>query len=83
MKRLLESMRLTSPAWAALLCLAINPAAHAKLPSAEKKLVGTVRVPYADLDLTRQADVQLLLGRIENAAYRACGGDPRQHPTMT
>jgi UrcA family protein len=81
MKRLLESIRLTSPAWAALLCLAITPAAQAKLPSAEKKLVGTVRVSYADLDLTQQADVQLLLGRIEKAAYRACGGDPWRHPT--
>jgi UrcA family protein len=81
MKRVLESIRLTSPAWAALLCLAINPAAQAKLPSAEKKLVGTVRVAYADLDLTQETDVQLLLGRIENAAYRACGGDPRRHPS--
>jgi len=81
MKRFLESIRLTSPAWAALLCLAINPAAQARLPSAEKELVGRVRVAYADLDLTRQADVQILLGRIEKAAYRACGGDPRRHPS--
>ena len=79
MKRFLESMRLTSPAWAALLCLAVNAAAQAKLPSEEKKLVGTVPVAYADLDLTRQADVQILLGRIEKAAYRACGGNPRRH----
>ena len=81
MKRFLESIRLTSPAWAALLCLAINSAAQARLPSAEKELVGRVRVAYADLDLTRQADVQILLGRIEKAAYRACGGDPRRHPS--
>jgi len=79
-KCLLESIRLTSPAWATVLCFAINPAAQAT-PSAEKKLVRTVRVAYADLDLTRQSDVQLLLGRIENAAYRACGGDPRRHPS--
>jgi UrcA family protein len=63
-----------------LLCFAINPAAQATA-SAEKKLVRAVHVAYADLDLTREADVQLLLGRIENAAYRACGGDPRQHPS--
>jgi UrcA family protein len=79
MKRFLESIRLTSPAWVALLCLAINPAAQAKLPSAEKQLVGRVRVAYADLDLKRQADVQILLSRIEKAAYRACGGNPRRH----
>lgn len=78
MMRFLESIRLTSPAWATLLCFAINPAAQATAP-AEKKLVRIVRVAYADLDLTRQADVELLLGRIENAAYRACGGDPRRH----
>lgn len=80
MKRFLESIRLTSPAWAALFFLAINPAAQAEVPSAEKKKVRSVRVAYADLDLTRQADVEILLGRIEKAAYRACGGDPRWHP---
>jgi UrcA family protein len=82
MKRFFESIRLTSPAWATLLCFAINPAAQATA-SAERELVRAVRVSYADLDLTRQADVQLLLGRIENAAYRACGGDPRQHPSYS
>jgi UrcA family protein len=79
MKPFPESIRLMSPAWAALLCLAIIPAAHATLPSAEKERVASVRVAYADLDLTRQADVQILLGRIEKAAYRACGGNPRRH----
>ena len=79
MKHFPASIRLTSPVWAALLCLAIVPAAQATLPSAEKELVGTVRVTYADLDLTRRADVEILLGRIENAAYRACGGNPRRH----
>ena len=65
MKHFPESIRLASPVWAALLCLAIIPAAHATLPSAkkEKELVGSVRVAYADLDLTRRADVQTLLGR--------------------
>jgi UrcA family protein len=81
MKHFLESIRLTSPAWAALLCLAISPAAQARLPSAEKELVGRVRVTYADLDLTQQPDVRILLGRIEKAAYRACGGNPRRHPS--
>jgi len=81
MKRFLESIRLTGPAWAALLCFAIHPAAEARLPSAEKSLVGKARVTYSDLDLTRHADVQILLGRLQKAAYRACGGDPRRHPS--
>jgi UrcA family protein len=79
MKHVPESIRLTSLAWAALSSLAIIPAAQATLPSAEKELVGSVRIAYADLDLTRRADVQALLGRIEKAAYRACGGNPRRH----
>jgi UrcA family protein len=81
MKRFLESIRLTSLACAALSCLAIQPAAQATLASGEKKLVGTVRVAYADLDLTREADIQILLGRIKKAAFRACGGNPRLHPS--
>lgn len=80
MKRIVESMRVTRSACAALLLLAINPIAQARQPSPEKQLVGSVRVAYADLDLSHDADVRLLLGRIEKAAYRACGGNPRRHP---
>ena len=81
MKRLSESIRLSGVACAALLCLAINAAAQAEPTKAEKLLVGTVRVAYSDLDLSQRADVQILLGRIEKAAYRACGGNPRRHPS--
>lgn len=80
MKRFIESVRPASLACVGLLFLVMNPAAQASVPPAAKQLVRSVRVSYADLDLTRQADVQILLGRIENAAYRACGGDPRRHP---
>ena len=79
--KLLESIRVAAPACAALVFLAINPTAQAKLPQVEKVLVGTVRVAYSDLDLTRKTDVEVLLGRIEQAAYRACGGNPRRHPS--
>lgn len=39
--------------------------------------VGRVTVSYADLNLTTLADAQVMLTRLEKAAYRACGGDPR------
>jgi UrcA family protein len=76
-----ESVKLATPAWAMLLYVAISPAAHAGAQSDEKERVASVRVVYADLDLTREADVRILLDRIEKAAYRACGGNPRQHWT--
>jgi UrcA family protein len=81
MKRFSDSIRLSSLPCAALLCLATNAAAQAGPPTAEKLLVGTVRVAYSDLDLSQRADVQILLGRIEKAAFRACGGNPRRHPS--
>jgi UrcA family protein len=83
MKRVFESIRVMGPAAAAVLLFAVNPAAHAWQPSSQTQLVRTERVTYADLDLSRQADAQILLGRIKKAAYRACGGDPRRHPSYT
>lgn len=72
-----ESLR--ALAWAALIALAIHPAAHAEMQSGKMRLVATVRVSYADLNLTRREDAEILLGRIEKAAFRACGGKPQQH----
>lgn len=83
MKRLFESLRVICPASAAVLLFAVQPAAHAWQPSSALRLVGTERVSYADLDLSREADGEVLLGRIKKAAYRACGGDPRRHPSYT
>ena len=77
MKCSFESLR--ALAWAAFICLAIQPAAHAETRPEKKQLVATVRVSYADLDLTRQEDAEILLGRIKKAAFRACGGKPQQH----
>ena len=46
-------------------------------PSAERLAIGKVTVPYADLDLGTPADAFVMLTRLEGAAKRACGGDPR------
>ena len=81
MKRISGSALLTSTASAAFLFLALNPVIQAAaVPPQAKQLVGKVRVSFADLDLSRQGDAQILLDRIEKAAYRACGGNPRRHP---
>jgi UrcA family protein len=76
MKRFVES----SSACAALLFLAVSFTAQAHQPAPERQRVRSVPVSYADLDLTREADVKILLTRIEKAAYRACGGNPWLHP---
>ena len=43
--------------------------------------VARVTVSYGDLDLNNVADARLMLSRLEQAAYRACGGDPRWNPS--
>lgn len=81
MKRIFGSALLTGTASAAFLLLAITPVTQATtVPPQAKQLVGKVRVSFADLDLSRQEDARILLDRIEKAAYRACGGNPRRHP---
>ena len=47
---------------------------------AERAEVGRVTVSYSDLDLGKVTDARLMLSRLEQAAYRACGGDPRWNP---
>lgn len=42
--------------------------------------IGTISVPYHDLDLRKEADARKLLTRLEQAAVRACGGNPMWHP---
>jgi UrcA family protein len=65
--------------FAALWSLALAPIAHGA-PSAEKtELVGRVPVTFADLDLEKEADAHALLGRLEKAARKACGGSPQFH----
>jgi UrcA family protein len=81
MKLSVRSMKLINAVCAVLLCLGVGTAAQAGVQSERKERVASVRVAYADLDLTQEADMQILLDRIEKAAYRACGGNPRQHWT--
>ena len=63
-----------------ILCLTIAQSALA-LPHTATKTgrIASVRVRISDLDLRKDADVQVLLGRLEQAAFTACGGDPRLH----
>ncbi len=70
-------VRIRCAMFAALWSLALAPIAHGA-PSAEKtELVGRVPVSFADLDLQQEADARILLGRLEKAARKACGGSPR------
>jgi len=43
--------------------------------------VGHVRIEYSDLNLNDPADVHVLLARVTQASYQACGGDPKRHPS--
>lgn len=62
----------------ALACFATQPAQAESRP-VKKNFVGSESVVYTDLDLTRESDAEVLLGRIKEAAFRVCGGDPRNH----
>ena len=72
-------MRSLKPALAActLALTMISPATWCKPPEAKPELIGQVRVELTGLDLQKPADVRTLLARIEKAAYRACGGNPK------
>lgn len=39
-----------------------------------------ISVPYGDLDLTQQSHARIMAERIDDAARRACGGNPRFDP---
>jgi UrcA family protein len=54
-------------------------AAMAAEPERKLEEIGNVRVSYGDLDLRQDTDVRVLLSRLEKAAWRACGGDPKFH----
>jgi UrcA family protein len=51
--------------------------AFAAPPVEKMESVGRVQVSYHDLDLQKEADARVLLKRLERAAYRACGGNPK------
>ena len=67
---------------AAVGVIATTQIAVAEMPG-ERVEVGRVTVSYGDIDLGNVADVRLMLGRLEQAAYRACGGDPRWNPSYS
>ena len=74
------------PACRRLACIALalpafgGCALTALQPIRQPQPLASVRVAYSDLDLSREADVSTLLERIGQAAYWACGGNPRRHP---
>lgn len=45
-------------------------------PGAERLTMRKIAVAYGDLDLRTPADAFVMLTRLEQAAKRACGGDP-------
>jgi UrcA family protein len=51
--------------------------ACAASPVEKMEFVGRVHVVYRDLDLRKESDARVLLERLERAAYRACGGNPK------
>jgi UrcA family protein len=63
------------PLVAALALIAAAQSATAA-PRAERLTERKVSVPYGDLDLRTPADAFVMLTRLEQAAKRACGGDP-------
>jgi UrcA family protein len=71
-----------SPLLATLfLSTTIAQSALAGAPTSTELRLGHVPVRYHDLDLRKEADAQVLLGRLESAAVTACGGNPRFHPS--
>ena len=69
-----------SPLLAALfLSTTIAQSVFAGAPASHALTVGSVPVRYQDLDLRQSADARVLLGRLEQAAVEACGGNPRFH----
>ena len=64
---------------AAIGLAAVADGALASASQTKLVAVDRVKVSYADLDLTAPADTRVLLTRLEKAAFRACGGDPRSN----
>lgn len=64
-----------------LLAFAFAPLAFAPAAAGEQggDVIRKVSVPYADLDLETEEGAREFLTRLENAAYKACGGDPKLH----
>jgi UrcA family protein len=74
-------MRPLTPAFlaAALALTLVGNAAWSNPSQPKVQLVGKVRVALNDLDLGNSADARTLLDRLKQAAWHACGGDPKLH----
>ena len=72
-------MRPLKPAIAAFTLAAtmLSPVTWCKPPEAKPELVGQVHVQLEGFDLEKPTDARAVLTRIETAAYRACGGNPK------
>jgi len=71
-----RSVKLVAVAGVAILASA--QFAHAE--SSKLTFVDSVRVNYSDLNLRTDAGARAMYSRLEKAAYRVCGDDPRWHP---
>lgn len=56
-------------------------ASDERAPEVKYDVIGKVTVPLSDLDLRKPADARTLLARLDEAAYQACGGNPKFHPS--
>jgi len=61
-----------------LLTAALAGAAQAAAEP-ERERIASVVVSFSDLEPARPSDAEVLLERIHEAAWRACGGDARRH----
>jgi UrcA family protein len=68
----------------ALFCLMPLSLAASSPPLDEQSyrvdIIGSITLPYHDLDLRKASEARKLLTRLEQAAVRACGGNPMWHP---
>jgi UrcA family protein len=73
---------MSRPILTILLSLAIAQSALAVPNTASQgDRIRSISVRLDDLNLRNDTDVQVLLGRLNRAAVRACGGNPKFHPT--
>jgi UrcA family protein len=64
---------------AALAATLLSSVAWSNPPEPKLQIVGKVHVELKDLNLQNPADAHTLLERLNQAAYRACGGNPKAH----
>jgi UrcA family protein len=74
-------MRFLKPGFpvAALALTLLSSAAWCEEPGQKTQLIGKIHVELKDLNLNRPADARTLLDRLRQAAWTACGGDPKLH----